>query len=917
VLKEQRVFPEALKAFEEARGIYQDLAAAEPHIYRPYVAATLNNLGNMLGVRREFPEARKACEAARDIYQELAAAEPHIYRPQVAMTLSSLGNILGDQHEFPAAREAHEGARHIYEELAAAEPQVYRLHVAMTLNNLGTVLWQQRAFVEAREACEEARDIYQELVATEPLIFRSHVATTLSNLGNVFREQRAFPEARKACEEARDIYQELASAEPHVYRPEVARTLSNLGIVLSAQRAFPEARKACAEALVIRQDLAATEPQIYRPAVAASLLHLGNVLKEQRAFPEALRAFEEARDIYEELAATEPHIYRPELAAALNNLGNVLFEQRVFLEAQEAFEEARDIHEEFAATEPHIYEPYLAGTLNNLGNVLSAQRAFAEAQRTYEAALGIYEQLAAAEPSIYRPYMAATFNNLGHVLQERGLNSEALDVAKKSVMAAEDPVIPEAQRHLTKGQVRGAYSAVLSDMARRADTDPDRMFRHLAAVRAGDARATGEDPEGGLAAAVQTLRDTEERLGHDLSVLIVQDLSGGTLFAVLSTREPCLRWECADEFGAGLGPLASAFEQWSNALFVGATSRASGLAGMVGDAAAIAWVALPGFIQETLQPAQVGPAGEVLVSPDNPWGSFPFEILRYGNGAGDYLGLARPLPRVAGIHALAIARLAAGDSGDGNAEALVVANPQVADPQRTLPSAALEGERVGSLLEGEGFQVTSMGGTFSTAATVLNVLDALGRSPDMVHYTGHGTVVDAHHLFTPVADRRGHGEEALCLADGFLGTWTLRDWGGRLDGAVVILSSCMTGRTRAFGGVREDLAGEFLRLGAEAVIASAFPISDWLGAFFGVALHAANGDDVQTRFVKARRVIEYMARTQRPHLWPSWALLTLHGNPFARWPGNASLDESALTAALDKFGKDLGMTARDLRKLLE
>ncbi len=215
-----------------ATGIYREFAEAEPRIYRPYVATTLNNLGTVLRNERDFPAARGAFEEALKIRREFAEAEPHIYRPHVAMTLNNLGAVLSNERDFPAARGAFEEALKIRRELAEAEPHIYRPYVATTLNNLGTVLDDERNFPAARGAFEEASGIYREFAEAEPHIYRPYVATTLNNLGNVLGNERDFPAARGAFEEASGIYRELAEAEPHIYRPYVATTLNNLGNVL-------------------------------------------------------------------------------------------------------------------------------------------------------------------------------------------------------------------------------------------------------------------------------------------------------------------------------------------------------------------------------------------------------------------------------------------------------------------------------------------------------------------------------------------------------------------------------------------------------------------------------------------------------------------------------------------------------------
>ena len=83
-------FEDALKSFKEALEIYRKLAQANPQTYLPYVAGTLNNLGNLQSDKNEFEDALKSYKEALEIYRKLAQANPQTYLPDVAMTLINL-----------------------------------------------------------------------------------------------------------------------------------------------------------------------------------------------------------------------------------------------------------------------------------------------------------------------------------------------------------------------------------------------------------------------------------------------------------------------------------------------------------------------------------------------------------------------------------------------------------------------------------------------------------------------------------------------------------------------------------------------------------------------------------------------------------------------------------------------------------
>src|SRR6202521_5742818 len=57
---------EAEKAYDEALGIYRELAKRNPEVYRPVVAVTLNNLANLYRATQRPGEAEKAINEARN-----------------------------------------------------------------------------------------------------------------------------------------------------------------------------------------------------------------------------------------------------------------------------------------------------------------------------------------------------------------------------------------------------------------------------------------------------------------------------------------------------------------------------------------------------------------------------------------------------------------------------------------------------------------------------------------------------------------------------------------------------------------------------------------------------------------------------------------------------------------------------------
>ena len=845
-------------------------------------------LGTLAAKLHQWNDAQPLLSHAAVLYRQLAQSEPHIYRPNVAMTLNNLANVLRNQRDFPAARRAFEEAATIYRQLAQSEPHIYRPSVAATLNNLGNVLSNQRDFPAGRRAFEEALDICRQLAESDPHIYRPNVAATLNNLGNVLSEQRDFPAARRAFEEAVGIYRQLALSEPRVYRPDVAGTLSNLGTVLCEQRDFPATRRAFEEALGIYRQLAESDPHIYRPGVAGTLNNLGNVLRAQLDLPAARQAFEEALDIRRQLAESDPQIYRPDLAGTLYSLGVVLSYQRDFSAARRASEEAAAIYRQLAHSEPHIYRPAVATMLIGLGNVLRDQRDFPAARQALEEAATIYRQLAQSEPHIYRPYVATALNNLGFVLEDLPDPAAALNASRQAVHEAENCGADPSHLWLVKGLASAAYHRLLAHLADQTDHDP--TFRCLAALREGHVRALADSPKESLASAQQALQDLAPRLPRSPHILIAQSLTNSRLLLALldDTGLHCHR---ADDFA----PITQQIFDEIATVFDKTDRRpAPARRAAIESLASAAFAALPEPVQTALHPDS---PHDLLISADPGLTLFPWESLKYATAPDAFLGLHRHLARFSPLTAPALATLAPAPFGNSQLTAAILC-PHNADPDSPLRFAESEARQLAAELQSLGYSVQSHIGPAATPDALNSLLQS---PPSILHYTGHGDIVqDKKNLI--------QNEEALVLHSGDENHPTtfysrrdlqllkqqrqIENPKSKIQNLLpnhplITLNSCFTGRTRDFGGQREDLAFTLLTEGAQAVIASALPVFDPIGQIFGTSLYAPCFQSplgMATTLLHIRRFIERILRELNSPFWPTWSLLTYHGNPYALLP---------------------------------
>ena len=144
-------------SFMEARDFYERLIELSPTIKNHF------DYARMLQSLNDFGKARSHYEEALQVLRELVEKNPEAYRPYLANTLNNLGNLLCHTNELKQAKAYHEEAMLIRRELAEMNPEAYKPHLAMTLNNITILYLQLGKKEEAEWAYQEAYTIDQEL----------------------------------------------------------------------------------------------------------------------------------------------------------------------------------------------------------------------------------------------------------------------------------------------------------------------------------------------------------------------------------------------------------------------------------------------------------------------------------------------------------------------------------------------------------------------------------------------------------------------------------------------------------------------------------------------------------------------------------------------------------------------------------
>ena len=198
--RDQNKLVEARKSFSDALPIYEALAAKNPGQYTGEVEATRGLLESA------FNEILKS-------YRELEKRDPG-YRPNVAETLNNLGNLNLKQNRIEKALESFSEAFGIYVTLATENLDQYGQTALDVLETLARVNTGQYQGLESNARALEAA--FQRALKQAQLDpnRQSYVAKTLKSLGILLRDQNRMAEARNAFSEALRIFETLARNNP-------------------------------------------------------------------------------------------------------------------------------------------------------------------------------------------------------------------------------------------------------------------------------------------------------------------------------------------------------------------------------------------------------------------------------------------------------------------------------------------------------------------------------------------------------------------------------------------------------------------------------------------------------------------------------------------------------------------------------
>jgi eukaryotic-like serine/threonine-protein kinase len=578
----------AEKAYRGALTLLIDLNTQFPDNpdYRRELAASYNNLGNLLKETGRVALAERAYRDALTGRQQLAKAFPEsaVYRLDLAGSYNNLGWVLKSLGQPRAAEEQIREGENLLAALHQQFPTrpAYAQELASHHNNHGTVLALLGKNADAAAHFAAADKLYQDLVNRFPAVpdYRQGLAVTHKRVADFLRDT----DPRKAEKEYRlalKLRQSLVADFPTVptYRQEEAASHANLAVLLQAAGRQEEADKEYAEALAIRTRVAKDFPRVpdYRRELASTYVNQGNFLLTSSRLREAEDAYRRAHDFFAQLVAHFPDVpdYQQELAGVHVNLASLLASAGQNQAAEESYRDALKLQETLAKRFPqfpgHRFE--LATIRLNLGTMLQVNGKLVGAEGFCRAAVVDFGQLAKEMPGVpdYRHELAVSQNNLATLLRSTKRLKEAEDMRLAAIevlekLADELPEVASYRQELAQsqnelgillalaGRVQGAFclwAKVLdtqSRLVKQAPTRPDyrrdlaATYRNLGILAA--QRNWTEDAEKNYREAIAVLEALSPKLPQTPAYyrdLIINHNNLATLLTTLDQAEEAIQ----------------------------------------------------------------------------------------------------------------------------------------------------------------------------------------------------------------------------------------------------------------------------------------------------------------------------------------------------------------------------------------
>lgn len=909
----RRVFDKAQSAYNEAFKIQQGLFQATSSVMiENEMAGTLNNIGLLHNATDQFDTAASYLEEAYTIRQRLKERSPREYLSGYAEVTSNLGMVAHRSNDLHKAIRFYKETEEAYDDIESMQLFPTAGERVGLLLNLALSQTNQTLYDEALDSLDRSTAAIEEIEARDSTVLMLDRGKNELAYGNIFRERSEYEEAIGCYQSARRRFESLRQGRPDAFIYELMLTHNNEAVSRSGLRDFAGASLHCALAKQLVLQLHERNPSAYQTSLARCCMNHGGVLTRLRQFRSARKELLQSKDLFEVLAARFPDAFNPILAsvyaslaanarytwdlmlarqygkmgtrlyetligASIDNLrlhyvqclqtfGQTLLDLGELAQAKAELGKARRAMRRLYLGDRAVYKGEYVNCLSQLGILYGSLRRPRRAELILRAALPLARELAASEPRAHTSTLSSVYNNLGNIYANTGQFENAEAAYMAAIEVVENSDVEGMEKYLEKGTIPSAYKFAIF----RTHNVPADAYRYALCLR--ETLTFSEAEPDSLAHALAALQKADEQNPARHMVLIPnalgrRKLSIGVLTAVGA------QWFIID------------FPEWRtiDAVMTGSATIAQKRA-----ATSMVWGRLPPEVTEALTPGS-NPKVQLAISGDENWTSFPWELMRFGTEPSDFVGLHYPLTRLSSCTPEAITHSFLGDqinsTSTGPRSIAILAPHTVIAPSQgilfPLQSAYNEALSMEEIAGRWGMKVTLHTGEDANDRTLA---DALSGRHNIIHFTGHGAIGNGQEHLLLHAEECPH-EISYFGGEHLAATASQTDEARLLGhGPLVVLNCCLSGRTSAFGGKREDLVSKFLDAGATGVIASKQPIYATFGERIGSCLLQ---DDVMCQDTLSELVVKLRSRlSDHDRLSDDdnrfeWADIHFHGLPYA------------------------------------
>jgi serine/threonine-protein kinase len=214
---------EAMRAYQQARDLYQSLAAANPsdQAHQQSLISTLGSINDLHSGAGRWDDSLESLEAILGISQKLLVADRNrrSLRIRLSRSLSAIGASLTLAGRETEALRAYEQDLNVASDLAAAEPKSLEARELLATARWEVGFWyaQFPRATEALEHLKRAMLFFQEVAEVgfkEHPAYRGNLGSTHFWIGNMQRVAGQREEALRSYEKARAVYQSVVDERP-------------------------------------------------------------------------------------------------------------------------------------------------------------------------------------------------------------------------------------------------------------------------------------------------------------------------------------------------------------------------------------------------------------------------------------------------------------------------------------------------------------------------------------------------------------------------------------------------------------------------------------------------------------------------------------------------------------------------------